>query len=446
MQHQKIQDAKPFFLLDWLDDLMVNQDAFQIAELLKTPSKLPRPLGHYSSRSHDHMDAMMGDHDDDYDYHHEASNYYHNYYSYSKQQHNNSNKAMPRSISSPEVVSSGTPRSSNRKKLGGSHSHSHSHANSHQQEPQNRSPSHGILPTRLFHAAADHKIEPRQAVIPGESNQLPPRIPSNSRVQTNKTPTRTRTLTNTPGIFKKRSMALGNGWNAKGLTKAKQGQWEAALACWDNALEIRLQITDPSCRKDQLEVANTWNNRGIALGKLGQYHNALEALEEAYQIRNALLGGDTEGHPQVVSTLHNIANVHQQQGDLTTALKVFGKAKSLLAKSAYQNNGNNGNKSNNNDPMLLARICTAIGHIYYQAQQWIDSRDAYQDALNVLLKLDSTDTDSSPSSKTEQQCQIYELQRDIQELNGKISISTTSSMHHHHHHRPPTTAQQSPQH
>ena len=38
--------------------------------------------------------------------------------------------------------------------------------------------------------------------------------------------------------------------------------------------------------------------------------------------------------------------------------------------------------------MLLARICTVIGQVYYQAQQWIDAQDAYQDALNVLLKFD----------------------------------------------------------
>ena len=216
-------------------------------------------------------------------------------------------------------------------------------------------------------------------------------------------------------------MALGNGWNAKGLTKAKQGRWEAALACWDNALEIRLQICDPSCLKDQLEVANTWNNRGIALGKLGQYHNAIQALEEAYQIRKALLD---PGHPQVVSTLHNIANVHQQQGDLTTALQVFGTAKSLLVQSlvaASASLGHSHTAANNTDPMLLARICTAIGHIYYQAQQWIDSRDAYQDALNVLLKFGTS------SSSSDQQREIYELQRDVQELNGKISITA----HHH---------------
>lgn len=37
--------------------------------------------------------------------------------------------------------------------------------------------------------------------------------------------------------FHKRSIDMGSGWNAKGLPKAKNGAWEDALACWDNALE-----------------------------------------------------------------------------------------------------------------------------------------------------------------------------------------------------------------
>ncbi|CAJ1931520.1 unnamed protein product [Cylindrotheca closterium] len=432
-----MQEARPFFLLDWLDDLMVNQDAFQIAELLKTPSKLPQrqhlqshhQLGSYSS--HHQMISMMET--DDFN-----------------SSERDQQQIMLRSISSPAVSSHlsssaeaaavaipGTPTANTFRKSCIDNTHMNGD-------------SHGILPTRLFHqhntAAATAMGQKLETTI--QLSQLTSSKSSNSLLPNNKVKSKP---TAPPGIFKKRSMALGNGWNAKGLTKAKQGRWEAALACWDNALEIRLQISDASCRKDQLEVANTWNNRGIALGKLGQYHNAIQALGEAYQIRKTLLD---QGHPQVVSTLHNIANVHQQQGDLTTALQVFGTAKSLLVQSLVASSPTNGNT--NTDPMLLARICTAIGHIYYQAQQWIDSRDAYQDALNVLLKFDS-----SSSASTDQQREIYELQRDIQELNGKIPITFANhgmgsmatmgggggvgSSFYHGHHGHCTSTQQSPQ-
>jgi len=406
-----MQEARPFFLLDWLDDLMVNQDAFQIAELLKTPSKLPRSYSHPAIHSNQQQQQ-------------------HQLHSYSSDSQiamiptaSTSSISMLRSVSSPQVSSYATPRSSNRKKSPNTEDATSGH------NDRNNDHSHGILPTRLFHT--DHPPQP---------SERPQHQP-----------------------FKKRSMALGNGWNAKGLTKAKQGKWEAALACWDNALEIRLQISDPKCRKDQLEVANTWNNRGIALGKLGIYQQAIQALEQAYQIRLKLLPA---GHAQIVSTLHNIANVHQQQGDLTTALQVFGNAKSLLVQSSTTLSTSASTTQNNADPMLLARICTAIGHVYYQAQQWIDSRDAYQDALNIMLKypsssapstitLEESPSSSSPSSgdtneQQQQQREIYELERDIQELNAKISIAnfhhagpTSASSFFHGHRSPPP---QSPQH
>ena len=53
-----MEEARPFFLLDWLDDLMIDQDAFQIAELLKTPSKLPRQQNLVGYSSHNHVSTL----------------------------------------------------------------------------------------------------------------------------------------------------------------------------------------------------------------------------------------------------------------------------------------------------------------------------------------------------------------------------------------------------
>jgi tetratricopeptide (TPR) repeat protein len=312
--NMKEEEAKPFFVFDWLDDLMADKDALQIAELLNTPSKAAK--------------YIYQDHPE-----------------------------MHRCISNIEVGN--MPKFSNCK---------------------------------------------RQA----STQSLPTTITPKLLFQEDETITKGGSKSSATRIFKKRSVALGNGWNAKGLTKAKQGKWQGALACWDNALEIRQQICD--CQNDQLEVANTWNNRGIALGKLGQFDKAMHSLQHAYAIRCSHLG---TSNLQVVSTLHNIANVHHQQGNLTLALSVFGKAKSLLA------------SKQDKDSMLVARICTAIGHVYYQAQQWIDSKDAYQDAFNMLQALSSS-TNPSQAENKELQREVYELQRDIQELDTKISASAAS--------------------
>lgn len=81
--------------------------------------------------------------------------------------------------------------------------------------------------------------------------------------------------------FRKRSIAIGNGWNAKGLQKARLGRWDAALSCWENALEIRVQVLGES----HPDVANTCNNLGIALGKLGRTDEAMGHLKRALGIR-----------------------------------------------------------------------------------------------------------------------------------------------------------------
>eukprot|EP00980_Cylindrotheca_fusiformis_P008549 scaffold1813_cov109-Cylindrotheca_fusiformis.AAC.7 len=345
--------AKPFFVLDWLDELMEDQDAFKIAELLRTPSK-----------------SASGDDD------------------YASYIHQGDEPYMQRCISNIEVspaISSSTPKLTNCKRA----------------SSQSLPPS--IPPQRFF---ADDTTTSTAGTA-----DSPPAMPP-KRLFSGDTATTTSSTTGSNTFQQKRAAALGNGWNAKGLTKAKLGQWKQALACWDKALEIRQQMASPSSRKDALEVANTWNNRGIAQGKLGQFDKAMFSLHRAYEIRCSQLGSN---HSQVISTLHNIANVHQQQGNLTLALEVFGNAKNRLLSNSKDDSAKN--------PMLVARICTAIGHVYYQAQQWVDSKDAYQDALNLLL-LHVPSNKNESNSVTKQQREIYELQRDIQELDAKIKASS----------------------
>ena len=308
---------KPFFLMDWLEDLVQDQDVEKIAEMLQTPNrKKTTPRWNTPPRSVSHS-------------------------SFEK-----------------ESVTPGTPKSSNRKNR-------LRYSSSSPDCRQPSSPTTSMKPQRLF----DNTSQERQPE------------PSSRR----SSPTNT-----TPSSMYKKSLALGNGWNAKGLKKAQQGLWQDALSCWDNALEIRHQLLG----KMNLEVANTYNNRGIALGKLGHYDLAIEALQQALDIRVELL--QTPHHPQVISTLHNLANVHHQVGNLQLALQVFGRAKEL---------------SLNNPHDQTARICTAMGHVYYQAQQWIDARDAYQDALQ-LYKLTTSNSASSQ--------EMLNLQRDIEELDQRL--------------------------
>jgi hypothetical protein len=91
-----------------------------------------------------------------------------------------------------------------------------------------------------------------------------------------KTPSNSTTMSPKTGVshFLQRSIAIGNGWNARGLQKAKKGAWSEALVCWENALEVRTQVLGEM----HIDVANTCNNIGIALGKLDRFEEAVSTL------------------------------------------------------------------------------------------------------------------------------------------------------------------------
>jgi Tetratricopeptide repeat len=166
--------------------------------------------------------------------------------------------------------------------------------------------------------------------------------------------------------FRKRSIAIGNGWNAKGLHKAKRGSWEAALTCWENALVIRSQVLGET----HPDVANTCNNIGIALGKLGRYDAAIEILEKTLELRVAHYG--TRKHAVVAATLHNIGNVLHAARDYAGAIQCFWDAKLLQEQLLGPNH------------IQVARACVAIANVYNEAFQYLDAREAYLDALKVF--------------------------------------------------------------
>lgn len=61
-------------------------------------------------------------------------------------------------------------------------------------------------------------------------------------------------------------------WFQIGLQQANSGDWEGAIACWDNALAL-----DP-------DLARGWHNRGSALALLERYEEALESFDRAVAI------------------------------------------------------------------------------------------------------------------------------------------------------------------
>lgn len=195
--------------------------------------------------------------------------------------------------------------------------------------------------------------------------------------------------------FLKRSMAVGNAWNAKGLHNAKRGRWEGAALCWENALEIRTQVLGES----HLDVANTCNNLGIALGKLDRIDEALEQLQRALVIRTEHYGDE---HTEVAATIHNIGNVLQQSGDLESAITYFCEAKRLQELLLGP------------DHVQVARACIAMGHTYAQAGELLDAREAYLDALSTFERSGLSGRDEEVQTLIKD---LHDIKRVMRKLN-----------------------------
>ena len=198
-------------------------------------------------------------------------------------------------------------------------------------------------------------------------------------------------------VFRQRSIAIGNGWNAKGLRKAKLGLWKDALMCWENALEIRSQVLGDT----HLDVANTCNNLGIACGKLNLVEQALEHLQRALTIRSVAFGPVS---CEVAATLHNMGNVLQQAGKLEEAMACFCETKSLHEQVVGPHH------------VHVARACVAMGHTYCQAQEYDDAREAYRDALTIFHRAGLDDSD----------VEVQTIANDIQELDKLVDGGSCS--------------------
>ncbi|GKY90401.1 hypothetical protein MPSEU_000014000 [Mayamaea pseudoterrestris] len=193
--------------------------------------------------------------------------------------------------------------------------------------------------------------------------------------------------------FLRRSISMGNGWNAKGLQRAQDGNWNDACRCWRNALEIRSQCLG----EGHIDTANTANNIGIALGKLNRISEAIVYLQQALEIRIHHFG---RVNSQVAATYHNLGNVFVQGGRLEEAVTCFYESKQLQEKLVGPHH------------VEVARSYVSMGHTYAQANQLQDAREAYGDALYVFQR----------SGLLPDNLEVMTVSEDIQELDSILLL------------------------
>lgn len=561
-QHQQhcLPQKQPFFLLDWLDDLVPDHhDPQHLAKLFKSK---PTPPQQYKNRNKNNNNNNVyrrssssascphvhQDHDQESQ---ELSPLQRLFSHWNKTitgnaTTNNNNKKASSSTSTsmpdlyhPSLVDAsqdsyspsspmsspslatlpgpGTPKSSNRKQRLASnsglprpfyHHHDDDDQDDHHQD-HDLNPVNLVKPTNLalqLEQAADtdtaHAADAANAVL--KLQQLPPcpSMVSSTAQQQQQQQQRYRLRRAKRNAQKasipivQRSLCLAQTWNQKGLDLAAATatatadpnnvthSWTRALQCWDNALEIYSTLLGPL----HPHVANVQNNRGIALGKLQQTPQALQALHVALDIRQCALSrrrqqkqsqqqqsqqqdGDdddcssnashdssssstsTSSSPQqqqqhqgdadnvdpdsvlvVVSTLHNIANVHQEAGNYSQALQTLVQAKQTLWQQSPPPRDDDDNDDDDDERLNMsdsnstdnaekwhqsARLCAAMGSVYYQAQQWKDAREAYQDALHLYQELvvSVQEHPAQPQQQPQQlRDELFAVRADLEEL------------------------------
>jgi CHAT domain-containing protein/Tfp pilus assembly protein PilF len=111
--------------------------------------------------------------------------------------------------------------------------------------------------------------------------------------------------------------------NGMGVIYQRKGDYTQALACFQRSRKLLEAIADPE------QTAILYNNMAAVYCTLGDYSRGLELLYQALKL--------TESLPQrrdrdIAEKLHNIGNVHLQQGNTRLALQFYERALAMQEK------------------------------------------------------------------------------------------------------------------
>jgi Flp pilus assembly protein TadD len=107
---------------------------------------------------------------------------------------------------------------------------------------------------------------------------------------------------------------LAEDWNNKGLALVKQGKYDEAIKCYDEAIRL-----DPN-------PAGAWNNKGVALNNLGKYDESIKASDEAIRL--------APNDPNIAMAWHNKGRAFVNWGKYDEAIQACDEAIRLNPKYA----------------------------------------------------------------------------------------------------------------
>ncbi|CAF1396031.1 unnamed protein product, partial [Rotaria sordida] len=115
-------------------------------------------------------------------------------------------------------------------------------------------------------------------------------------------------------------------YQAIGLMKDKQGQYNVAIEFYEKSLDINEKILPPN----HPSLATSYNNIASVHKNMGDYSKALEFYEKALKIDEKTL---PPNHPHLATSYNNIGLVYNNMGDYSKALEFYEKSLKIREKA-----------------------------------------------------------------------------------------------------------------
>lgn len=159
--------------------------------------------------------------------------------------------------------------------------------------------------------------------------------------------------------------------DAEGLALYNQGQFQAALAVWQQLLTRRQQQLNP----DNPLIAGALNGVAEVNRVLGNFEIAEPLYQQALEIYAISLPAE---HPAVATTLNNLGLVSMQLGRFTEAESYLQRAIAIQEKAA--------------DPGFLARGYNNLGELYRNQGRYNEAVAYYQQAIDQAIQASGPDS------------------------------------------------------
>ncbi|CAF1632004.1 unnamed protein product [Adineta ricciae] len=155
--------------------------------------------------------------------------------------------------------------------------------------------------------------------------------------------------------------------NQLGTIKDKQGDYEAALWCYEEALTTTEKILPLNYEF----LATCYNNIGAVYENMKDYSQALSLYTKSNEILQRIL---PENHRNMAASYNNIGNAHHHMGEYSKACLFLDKALEILQKSLPSNHP------------LIGTAFTNSSYIYYVMEDYSKALSYLEQARDICTR------------------------------------------------------------